>query len=219
VLRLIMMNYMNWRGGRRTRTRRTKSFITRRRHTSCNNWRRIAILETASRKEHQYLSLCRSRKSSEKAKLLTTKTQLPTVCLDVFHKIFLSGGGSNQLIQPDWPSHRMPDISLLDMTTFIVLTLQMGHDLTDTPSRYWSGLRRYTLRFTARPWHEKYLTRTAFLHFGDNSHRPEQHEEYDTGIWGPSFTHWTKLVLNSATFGIFGIGRSNCKVNILSTYR
>jgi hypothetical protein len=133
---------MNWRGGRGTRTRRTTSFSTRRRHTSCNNWRRIAILETASRKEHQYPSLCRSSKSSEKAKLLTTKTQLPTVCLDVFHRIFLSGGGTKQLIQPDRRSHRMPDISLLDMTTFIVLTLQMGHDLTDTPSVYWSGLRK-----------------------------------------------------------------------------
>lgn len=34
-------------------------------------------------------------------------------------------------------SHQLPDITLLDMMTFIILALQMGHDLIDTLHNYW----------------------------------------------------------------------------------
>jgi len=40
------------------------------------------------------------------------------------------------------PSHRLPDITLLDMMTFIALALQMGHELKDTLHDYWSRLRQ-----------------------------------------------------------------------------
>jgi len=36
----------------------------------------------------------------------------------------------------------MPDITLLDMMTFIALALQMGHKLKDTLHEHWSGIRQ-----------------------------------------------------------------------------
>jgi hypothetical protein len=38
------------------------------------------------------------------------------------------------------PSHRLPDITLSDIMTFIALALQMGHTLKDTLHDYWSRL-------------------------------------------------------------------------------
>ena len=38
------------------------------------------------------------------------------------------------------PSRRLPDITLLDMMTFVALALQMGHELKDTIHDYWSTL-------------------------------------------------------------------------------
>ena len=41
-------------------------------------------------------------------------------------------------------------------------------------------LDSYTIRFTARPWHETdFLHILDFLHFADNSQRPDQGEQYD----------------------------------------
>ena len=41
-------------------------------------------------------------------------------------------------------------------------------------------LDSYTIRFTARPWHEtEFLHILCFLHFADNSQRPHEGEEYD----------------------------------------
>jgi len=40
------------------------------------------------------------------------------------------------------PSHRMPDITLPDMMTFIALALQMGHTLKDTLHDHWLGIRQ-----------------------------------------------------------------------------
>jgi len=42
----------------------------------------------------------------------------------------------------------MPDITLPDMTTFVALTLQMGHAVKDTLHDYSDS---YTIRFMARP--------------------------------------------------------------------
>ena len=46
------------------------------------------------------------------------------------------------LDQQTAPSHRLPDIMLPDMMTFIALALQMGHNLKDTLHDYWSRLRQ-----------------------------------------------------------------------------
>ena len=43
-------------------------------------------------------------------------------------------------------------------------------------------LDSYTLCFMARPWHETFLHILRFLHFADNSQRPDQGEEYDR-LW------------------------------------
>ena len=48
------------------------------------------------------------------------------------------------------PSRRLPDNTLTEMMTFIVLALQMGHVLKDTLHDYWSRLR-HALRFLGRP--------------------------------------------------------------------
>jgi len=39
------------------------------------------------------------------------------------------------------PTRRLPDTTFLDMTTFIALALQMGHELKDIHD-YWSRLRQ-----------------------------------------------------------------------------
>jgi hypothetical protein len=52
------------------------------------------------------------------------------------------------------PSHRLPDIKLWDIMTFIALVLEMGHDLKDKHD-YWSRLiDSYTLCSMVIPWHE-----------------------------------------------------------------
>ena len=48
------------------------------------------------------------------------------------------------------PSRQVPEITLLDMMTFVALVLQMGQELKDTIHDYWSRIS-YTLCFTARP--------------------------------------------------------------------
>jgi len=78
------------------------------------------------------------------------------------------------------PSRRLPDIMLPDMMTFIALALQMGHVLKDTLHDYKSRFRQ-----TRTPFFEETMTRDRFLHilrflhFADNSQRPDQSEEYD----------------------------------------
>ena len=57
---------------------------------------------------------------------------LGTVCVDVFHRNISSAGGT-ELILPTTlgqagPSNQLPDITLLDMMTFIALVLHMGHE-------------------------------------------------------------------------------------------
>jgi len=39
------------------------------------------------------------------------------------------------------PSRQLPDITLLDIMTFIALALQMGHELKETLYDYWLRLR------------------------------------------------------------------------------
>jgi len=43
-------------------------------------------------------------------------------------------------------------------------------------------LNSYTIRFAARPWYERFLHILCFLHFADNSQRPDEGEKYD-GLW------------------------------------
>ena len=69
------------------------------------------------------------------------------------------------------------------MMTFIALALQMGHGLKDTQHDYWFRLRQlHTLFYGETMAHDRFLHILRFLHFADNSQRPEQDEEYDR-LW------------------------------------
>jgi hypothetical protein len=79
------------------------------------------------------------------------------------------------------PSHRLPDITLPDMMTFVALALQMGHELKDTLHDYWSRLRQLHNPFYGETMtRDRFLHILRFLHFADNSQRPDDEgEEYD----------------------------------------
>ena len=72
---------------------------------------------------------------------------------------------------------------LPDMTTFIALALQMGHILKETLHDYWSRLRQLHIPFYGKTMTgDRFLHILRFLHFADNSQRPDQGEEYDR-LW------------------------------------
>ena len=78
------------------------------------------------------------------------------------------------------PSCRPPDITLPDMMTFIALALQMGHELKDTLHDYWTRLRQLHNPFYGETMtRDRFLHILRFLHFADNSQRPNEGEEYD----------------------------------------
>jgi len=81
------------------------------------------------------------------------------------------------------PSCRLPDIMLLDMMIFVALALQMGHELKDTLHDYWTRLRQLRILFYGKTMaRDRVLHILRFLHFADNSQRPDKGEEYDR-LW------------------------------------
>jgi len=78
------------------------------------------------------------------------------------------------------PSRRLSNITLPDMTTFVALALQMGHELKDTLHDYWSRLRQLHNPFYGETmtW-DRFLHILRFLHFAYNSQRHDKGEEYD----------------------------------------
>jgi len=87
------------------------------------------------------------------------------------------------LDQQAGPSRRLCDITLPDMMTFIALALQMGHVFKDTLHDYWYRLRQTRTPFFGETMtRDKFLHILRFLHFADNSQRPDQSEEYDQ-LW------------------------------------
>jgi len=78
------------------------------------------------------------------------------------------------------PSRQLPDITLPDMTTFVASALQMGHALKDTLHNYWSRLRQlHSLFYGNTMTRDRFLHILHFLHFADNSQRPDKGKEYD----------------------------------------
>jgi len=66
------------------------------------------------------------------------------------------------------------------MMTFVALALQMGHALKNTQHDHWSGLRQLHNPFYGETMtRDRFLHILRFLHFADNSQRPEEGEEYD----------------------------------------
>ena len=81
------------------------------------------------------------------------------------------------------PSCRLPDITLPDMMTFVALALQMGHELKDKLHDYWLRLRQLCNPFYGETMaQDRFLHIQRFLHFADNSQRPDKGEEYDQ-LW------------------------------------
>jgi len=81
------------------------------------------------------------------------------------------------------PSRRLPDITLPDIMTFTALALQMGHNMKDTLHDYWSRLKQqHTPFYSETMTRDRFLHMLRFLHFADNSQRPEPGEEYDR-LW------------------------------------
>ena len=81
------------------------------------------------------------------------------------------------------PSHRLPDITLLNMMTFIALALQMGDELKDTLHYYWSRFRHLHTPFYGKTMtQDRFLYMLHFLHFADNAQKPDEGKEYDQ-LW------------------------------------
>jgi hypothetical protein len=78
------------------------------------------------------------------------------------------------------PSRQLPDIMISDMMTFIALALQVRHNLKDTLHDYWSRLRQIHTPFYGETMAgDRFLHILCFLHFADNTQRPDQGEKYD----------------------------------------
>jgi hypothetical protein len=64
--------------------------------------------------------------------------------------------------------------------TFITLAVLMGHDLRDALHDYWSGFRQLHTPFYGETMaDDRFLRILCFLHFADNSQRPDQGSGYD----------------------------------------
>jgi len=69
------------------------------------------------------------------------------------------------------------------MMTFIALAQQMGHSLKDTLHDYWFRPRQLHTPFYGETMtRDRFLHILRFLHFADNSQRPDQGEEYNR-LW------------------------------------
>ena len=99
-------------------------------------------LETASRNTniHLFVGPAKGVKKSETSHI--NKDSSPLFVLMFFTVIFhLLVEQTNMYYNIDrqaGPSHRLPDITLPDMTIFVALALQMRHELKDTLHDYWS---------------------------------------------------------------------------------
>jgi hypothetical protein len=65
------------------------------------------------------------------------------------------------------------------MMTFIALALQMGHELKHTLHDYWFRIRQLHTFYGNTMTQDRFLHILCFLHFADNSQRPDQGEEYN----------------------------------------
>ena len=81
------------------------------------------------------------------------------------------------------PVRRLPDITLSDLMTFIVLALQTGHEFKDTLHDCWSIIRQLHTPFYGETMtRDRLLHILHFLHFANNSQRLDEGKEYDQ-LW------------------------------------
>ena len=166
--------------------RRTRSLSTRRRTPSCNKWRRITNLgppQGRNIKIHPFVVPAKGLKNSEAPHINKDISPLAVLMLffkDMFLLLVEQTNLSYQqhLDRQAGPSRRLPDIM-----TFTTLALQMGHIVKDTLHDYWSRLKQMHTPFYGETMtRDKFLQIPLFLHFADNSRRPDQGEEYDR-LW------------------------------------
>jgi len=87
---------------------------------------------------------------------------------EIFHLLFEQTNVYYQqnLDRQAGPSHRLPDVILPDMMTFVALALQMGHELKDTLHDCWSRLKTATQSVLRRDHGTgQIFTHTAFSAF------------------------------------------------------
>ena len=115
----------------------------------------------------------------------------------------------------DRPSCQLPDITLLDMMTFIALVLQMWHELKHTLHDYWSRIRQLHTPFYGETMtQDRFLHILHFLHFADNSKRSDQGEGYDQ-LWKLRTVFYTLKKAYAEFYnpqGKFGIGQGKRKI-------
>ena len=137
---------------------------------------------------HPFVGPARGVKKSEASHINKDSSPLAVLMLfftEIFHLLVEQTNLYYQqhLHRQAVPSHLLPDITLPDMMTFIALALQMGHNLRDTLHDYWSRLRQLHTPFYGETMaRDRFLHILRFLHFADNSQRPDQCEEYDR-LW------------------------------------
>jgi len=94
-------------------------------------------------------------------------------CTEIFHLLTEQTNIYHQqhLDRQAKPSRQLPDITLPDMMTFIALALQMGHKRHTIV--YWSRLSQlHNLFYNKTMARDRFLHILHFLHFADNSQRP-----------------------------------------------
>ena len=159
-----------------TTTTTTTTSLRRSWNIGCKMWR-ITNLGNASRKEHKYSSFRQSSKRCEKSEAphINKDSSPPSVLMfptEIFHLLVEQTYIYYQqhLDRQAGPSCRLPDITLLDMVTFVALALQMGHALKDTLHDCWLRLRQLDtpLNGETKTW-DRFLHILCFLHFANNS--------------------------------------------------
>ena len=172
-----------------TTTTAAAASLSRSRNKGCNKWR-LTNLGTASRKEHIHPFVGAAKGVKKSVAPYINKDSLPLSVLmlffiEMFHLLVEQTNVYYQqyLDRQAGPSRPLPDITLLDMTTFVALALQMGHKLKDTLHDYWSRLRHLHTPFygEAMAW-DRFLQTLHFFAFCRHSQRPDEGEEYDQ-LW------------------------------------
>jgi len=184
LLRLVMLKTIL------RRRRRRKSSSSRSQTTGCNKWQITTWGPSQGRNTniHPFVGPAQGVKKSETPHINKDSSPMSMLMMfstEIFHLLVEQTNVYYQqhLHRQARPSHRLPDITLLDMMTFVALALQMGHALKDT-------LHDYCLRLGQlhNPFYSKIMKRDRFLHilhflhFADNSQRPDEGEEYDR-LW------------------------------------
>jgi len=135
---------------------------------------------------HPFVSPAKGVKKREAPHINTDSSPLSVLMLfftEIFHLLVKQTNVYYQqhLDRQAGPSHLLPDITVPDMKTFVALALQMAHELKDTLHDYWSRPGQLHNLFYGETM-PRFLHILRFLHFADNSQRPDEGEEYDR-LW------------------------------------